>query len=229
MDARVRIAENTIEVRLSDGADLTFTEVPLPPDFLRWQSEARLRLFDILGEKGAEAVRGQPAHLPVMATMGEPPFATNLASRGVGVVPRREHLEEFTQAFEEARRIAEGKPWKESLGKRVEAARMFYQKGDLFDSFILGGLEIFEGRTAANLTHRPLASLLYTGEAPKYLSYQFNSVVRRVEDADPYYKFLLAARQLFAFDRFHIKQDRYPYGYLCHVVEVLDKTPFPRS
>ncbi|WP_287585931.1 hypothetical protein, partial [Candidatus Borrarchaeum sp.] len=59
-------------------------------------------------------------------------------------------------------------------------------------------------------------------------SYQFNGVVGFVDSENPYFRFLRAARELFAFDSFHIPQIRYPYGFLFHVVEIQDKTPFPR-
>jgi len=223
----VEIREGLITVRLEDRT-LQFTPVSLPEPFLRWQSEARVRMFDLLREQGAEAVRFQPAHLPVLATVGEGPFSVNLASRGMGPLPKPELLEEFTLLFREVRARVEGKPWPETLPLRVETARSFYNDPANFDPRMLGGLEIFEGRTAHNLQRYPLASLLYTGEAPRFPSYQFNGVVTFVGPDDPYYRFLRATRELFALDPFHIPQIRYPYGYLFHVVEVLDKTPYPR-
>ncbi len=78
------------------------------------------------------------------------------------------------------------------------------------------------------MRRNPRASLLYTGKAPYYPSYQFNVIVSIIDVDNPYYVFLRAARELFASDAFHIPQTRYPFGYLFHVVEVLDKTPYPR-
>ena len=104
----------------------------------------------------------------------------------------------------------------------------FYAQVKHFDPWMLGGLEIFEGQTPANLQRNPLASLLYAGEPPHYPSYQFDGVVKFVEGNDPHFRFLLAARELFARDAFHVHQVRYPYGYLFHPVGIRDKTPYPR-
>lgn len=225
---QIQVADDGIQVTLPDGDSFAFPRVSLPEPFLRWQSEARLGMFDVLREQGAEGIRMQPAHLPVLATVGERPFPVNLASRGVGLLPKAERLEEFISLFEEARARAEGRPWPDTLPLRVEAARAFYGQLEHFDPWTLGGLEIFEGRTARNLQRYPMASLLYTGEAPRFPSYQFNGVVTFVGPEDPCYRFLRAARELFAFDPFHVPQIRYPYGYLFHAVEVRDKTPYPK-
>lgn len=218
-----------IRVLLNAEQTLTLPRCPLPPAFLQWQSDERMRMFDQLTASGAREVRRQPAHLPVFATFGAGPFGVNLATRGMGPLPRPEHLAAFTEVLEEARRGSEGRPPEQTLPARVEAARTCYRDPACFDPRLLGGLEIFEGRTDANLRRNPLASLLYTGAAPGYYSYQLNGVAERIGEGDDYFRFLLAARQLFASDAFHIHQSRYPHGYLFHLSEALDKTPFSRG
>ena len=211
-----------------ENQQLEFPRSHLPEAFLRWQAEARLKMFDLLEKKGADAIKTQPAHLPVLATLGTNSFPINLTAKGIGLLPKPKYLEEFTILFENTRASADGQPWHDTLSLRVEAVRTFYSNLENFDRWILGGLEIFEGRTAQNLKSYPLASILYIGEAPKFPSYQFNGVVVFVDSENPYYRFLRAARELFAFDSFHVPQIHYPYGFLFHVVEILDKTPFPR-
>jgi hypothetical protein len=225
---QIPVAGDHIQVTLPDRDSFTLPRVALPETFLQWQSEARVRMFGLLKERGAEVMRSQPAHLPVLATIGEGSFPINLATRGIGPLPKPEHLQYFTRHFENTRARVGDQPWPETLSLRVEAARAFYSDPYNFDPRVLGGLEIFEGQTARNLQSYPLASLLYTGEAPRFPSYQFNGVVTFVVPEDPYYRFLRAARELFAFDPFHVTQIRYPYGYLFHVVGVRDKTPYPR-
>ena len=61
------------------------------------------------------------------------------------------------------------------------------------------------------------------------MSYQFNAVAERIEPGDDRYQYLLAARELVAWDSFHIEQHRYPFGYVFHLVEIIEKTPFPRG
>lgn len=221
------MAETTISVELN-GELLTFEYQPLPEDFLLWQSQARMAAFDAMRAGSAAGVRVMPAHLPVLATFGSPPFQANLSTRGMGLLPRQDLLDSLTQRLEQARQAAQGLDLAASLPARLEAIGSVYADWANFDPFLLGGLEIFEGQTLANLRIHPLASLLYTGEAPRYPSYQFNGVVTLLSPGDPHYRFLLAARELFAQDAFHVHQVHYPYGYLFHVVEVKNKTPYPR-
>jgi len=201
----------------------------MPGEFLAWQSGSRLAVFGRLSGEGASAVKQYPAHLAVLATSGGGTFPINLATRGIGLLPLPERLRECIGKLEDARRRTAGLSREQSLPLRLQAVGEVYGFPSGFDPRLLGGLEIFEGRTAANLEKSPLASLLFSGEPPDYPSLQLNVVVQRVEPADLRYRFLLAARELFAFDAFHLRQSRYPYGYLFHVSEVLDKTPFPRS
>nr|MDO8083164.1 hypothetical protein [Candidatus Sigynarchaeum springense] len=224
--------ERTIEVTIG-GKKRTFTTVELPRPFLEWQSEARLRMFKIMAQGGAGQMRTQPAHLPVLATWDpdgdDGDFPVNLSTRGMGVVPKQEKLALFTGMLEKAKAASAGKPVQETLPARMKAIEAFYGDVNNFDTCMLGGLEIFEGQTAKNMERNPRISLLYTGEAPKYPSFQFNAVIVKVFPGNPHYQFLLAARELFATDAFHLQQDRYPFGYLCKVVEIKDKTPFAHA
>jgi hypothetical protein len=193
----------------------------LPPDFLRWLSESRSSLFEVMASVGAEAVRTQPSHLAVMATIDRDGGKINMATRGMGPVPRPEMVERYTGEFQSACREGD-------LNARINAARRFYSDHGLFDPSLLGGLEIFEGRTYNNLLKDPWAALLFTGDAPGYVSYQFDGPVSLVRPGDPYYEFLLQARGLFARDAFHLVQKGYPVGYLFRPVEVTVKTPYSR-
>lgn len=216
-----------------DGKKRTFTAVELPRPFLEWQSEARMRMFKAMAQGGAGQVRAQPAHLPVLATWSGDgqgsDFPVNLSTRGMGIVPKQERLASFTSLLEKARADSAGKPIQDTLPARVRAMEAFYGDVDNFDTRLLGGLEIFEGQTAKNMESNPRIALLYTGEAPKYPSFQFNAVVEKIPPGNPHYQFLHTARELFATDAFHLHQDKYPFGYLCKIVEIKDKTPFPHA
>jgi len=225
----IEVAEDRLLLSLSDGSSLEVPRAVMPGQFLAWQSGSRLALFEKLAREGASSVKQHPAHLPVLATIGDGLFPINLATRGIGLLPLPERLEECTGNLEAAHRKTGELSWAESLPRRLEAAKAVYGDPAVFDPRLLGGLEIFEGRTAANLEERPLASLLFSGEPPDYPSLQLNGVMQRIGPGDPRFQFFLAARQLFAYDAFHIPQGRYPYGYVFHVSEVLDKTPFPRG
>jgi hypothetical protein len=126
------------------------------------------------------------------------------------------------------------KPWHESISGRVEAMNRLYGDTENFDSTVLGGLEIFAGKALDNLRENPFVSLLYVGmaqtdEGMRYTSFQVNGKVEILGKDDPHYRFLLASRKLFEFDKFHLYQPEYPFGYLIKVQEVRDKSPWSKG
>ena len=221
--------DNTLEVTLPTLGKVTLTRAKLPDSFLTWQSHARLNMFKTMLEGGGQSVKMAPVHLPVLASLGTGIFPVNLATRGIGVLPKDEIIARITEQFQKAQVHVDRSKFGESLTERVKQAQEFYSDSDLFNPYILGGLEIFEGQTSKNLEKNPVVTLLYTGEAPKFPSYQLNGIIEFVKPGSSYYDFLLAARELFAFDHFHVTQHDYPYGYLFHVIEVRDKTPVTRK
>ena len=200
----------------------------LPREFLEWQSRARLSLYRTVTSEGIGAVRTMPSHLAVIGTSG-PDGSINLATKGLGLVPRKERLDLFTSEFRSTIERCRGREWSSTLDERVRTLLSFYQEVDNFDDSRLGGLEIFEGTTYENLRSDSRASLLFSGEAPGFLSYQIDGTVEFVEKGDPYYEFLLSARGLFANDRFHVPQTYYPHGFIINVRSVKDKRPTTRS
>jgi len=221
------VSQQTIQIKNNKKLD-QYNRIELPEDFLLWQSSARLSAFRQMAEFTANSVRTMPAHLPVLATFGLGDFPVNLTARGIGLLPKPEWIEDFCDQFEMVINQSQEMDWEKSLPKRVEAIRNFYQHPEKFDTSLMGGLEIFEGQTYKNLLLDPRAALLYSGEAPKFPSYQINGVIKFVNKGDVYFRFLLAARELFARDTFHIHQIHYPFGYLFYPIEIKNKTPFPR-
>ena len=201
----------------------------LPHTFLQWQSSARLGMFDQLQKGGMHSIKTLPAHLPVLATKGENDPFVNLTTKGLGLLPQYEKIYNFLDLFVKAKKMSESGPWESSITQRMETALKFYKNIENFDPYLLGGLEIFEGTTVKNLMRNPYASLLYTGSAPKFLSFQLDGIVDIIQDKNIYYQFLLSARELFAFDAFHVKQIKYPFGYLFYVINIREKTPFSRK
>ncbi|GAB4416845.1 MAG: hypothetical protein OHK0032_12890 [Thermodesulfovibrionales bacterium] len=193
------------------------------------------------------------AHLPVMATWrntikGHQPsseslpdseredvlFPVNMTVKGIGLIPKAEMLNDYADIFEGVIAEARTMPWDESLHKRAGVMLRLYGDINNFDPALLGGLEIFEGRAFENLKRNPYASLLYMGmshtiQGMQYTSFQVNGKVEILEKANAYYRFLLASRKLFEFDRFHLYQPDYPFGYLIRVMEVRDKSPWSRN
>lgn len=201
----------------------------IPTHLLQWLAESRIRFLDDL--KSGKPLRYFSAHLPVMATWSkEDPFPVNLTVKGIGLIPKDELIMDFIDLFEGI--IAESRtmPWHKSLARRIEAMNMLYSSIDNFNASVLGGLEIFVGKAFENLKHNPYASLLYVGMMPtdegvRYVSFQINGKVELLNEENIYYRFLLASRKLFEFDKFHLYQPSYPFGYLIKVFEVRDKSP----
>jgi len=212
---------------------MKLTSNEIPTMCLEWLVSSRIDFLKSM--KDGNPTKYFAAHLPVMATWSEgDPFPVNMTVKGLGLLPAEEHLQHYTDIFESVIAGARSMPWKESMQQRMKAMTQLYGDVNNFDSCLLGGLEIFGGKTVANLRSNPYASLLYVGmsDTPKgikYISFQLNSRVTTLDKEDPYYRFLLASRKLFEFDKFHLYQPDYPYGYLIRVSEVIDKSPYSRK
>ncbi len=197
----------------------------MPAAFLEWQCDERRKLFEGLA-------RGQhptflPAHLPVVSTIncGDAAFPIRSSTKGVGLLPKAEHLTEYlSQVGDCLTRVSESPP-QASRGERIAVAEALYGCSERIDRGLLGSLEIFRGQTYRNLRADPRATLLFTGAGPRYLSYQFNCTVEIVGPADQRFLLIRAMRLLFEMERFHIQQPEFSVGYLFHVQEVYDKTP----
>ena len=210
---------------------LTLNEMPVK--CLDWLVTSRIKFLNSM--RNGDPTKYFAAHLPTMATWSDAdPFPVNMTVKGLGLLPEEEQLEHYTDIFESVIAEARTMPWKESMHLRMEAMTKLYGDLNNFDSSILGGLEIFGGKAFENLRKHPYASLLYVGmshtqDGMKYISFQVNSSVVILEKEDPYYRFLLASRKLFEFDKFHLYQPDYPFGYLFKIVEVFDKSPWSRK
>ena len=204
------------------GRDDLQGTVELPENFLKWQAESRRELFDRL--LAAEEIPFLASHLPVVATRSEGD-RINLANKGVGLVPRAELVGFYLGLYRDTFASGEGRPWADTLADRVDAALHLVQHPEHIDATRLGSLEIFEGETFRNVRSDPRVSLLYTGEGPRYPSFQMDVVAQIQKPGDPLYEFLVASRMLFEYEHFHIAQPGYPYAYAFSVRGVRDKTP----
>ncbi len=212
-----------------DGAVTELEVLQLPDGFVRWQLECKNAVYDSIERD--EYVAFNAAHLPVVGTLNQQSLVPNLANKGVGFTPKDEYLEEYLAlvegAVERIRRLPPGSVHR-TRDLRLAAAREFYAHPDHIDWRRLGLLEIFEGTTYANLVQRPVASVLWTGNSPSFLSIQVDCVVEIVAPEDLRYRFLWGMRRLFEYEPFHIVQTMFPYSYCFWVVGVTDKTPKSR-
>lgn len=205
----------------------------IPSHFLEWLASSRIKFLNDMIE--GRPMRYFSAHLPVMATWGQDdPFPVNMTVKGIGLIPRDEYIQDYTDMFEATIAEARTSSWSDSLHARIEIMNKLYQDVNNFDPSLLGGLEIFEGKAYENLRGNRLTSLLYVGmnnsdQGMQYISFQVNGNVELLGKDNLYYRYLLASRKLFEFEKFHLYQPDYPFGYLINVSEVRDKAPWSRG
>jgi len=208
------------------GEKRDFTLEEMPEKLARWQLESKHSVYDAIERD--EFIPFNAGHLPVVATWGQDSLTPNLANKGVGFTPRDEYIEHYVDLVESAVEEIEKVPSHETevtRALRLEAAREFYRHPEHVDWRRLGLLEIFEGTTYRNLAGNPFASVLWTGNAPVYLSYQVDCLVEIIERGDPRYRFAWAMRRLFEYEPFHIVQTIFPYAYCFWIIGSRDKTP----
>jgi hypothetical protein len=222
---RVQVQDGVARLQ-RNGESRDFAIQELPEKFVTWQLEYKKHIYDTI-EKG-EYIAFNQGHLPVVATMGNGGTFPNLANKGVGFTPKDEYLEHYLRLVERAvEQIAALPPHavNETRALRVGTARELYAHPEHIDWRRLGLLEIFEGSTLRNLVESPLASVLWTGNSPVFLSFQVDCVVEIITPEHPRYRFSWAMRRLFEYEPFHIVQTMFPYSYTFWVYEWHDKTP----
>ena len=221
----VEVDDNSILIDLEDGPR-RFPLRPLPLDKIEWMENGRRRVYDTIQNGRAETLTGPSHHLPMVTTYSaRSTFPFNCCNKGVGFQPKKEYLDVCIEHLRHVHETTRGKPWRESLNERVEAARWFYFNREMIDYRACATLEIFEKTTFANLQRTPMASLLYTGDSPIFVSFQLNTVVEIIDQDDPRHTFTMLMRTLFESEPFHIYQPQFPYAYIFWISQVIDKTP----
>lgn len=231
---KVNAAELTQQVQVEGGVarmrqrglSKEFEIKELPDGFIRWQLDYKHSIYDAIERD--EYIAFNAGHLPVVATMSPQSFVPNLANKGVGFTPKDEHIGHYLDLVESAvSRIQELPPHavNDTRDLRIATAREFYAHPEHIDWRRLGLLEIFEGSTLRNLVENPLASVLWTGNSPVFVSFQVDCVVEIITPEDPRYRFAWAMRRLFEYEPFHVVQTMYPYSYCFWVYNYKEKTP----
>jgi len=225
---RVSVTDNVASVALDDRTD-TLSVQELPDDFKKWQLDYKNGVYDAI-EKN-EYIAFNAGHLPVVGTWADGGIFPNLANKGIGFTPKDEFIEHYLNLVESAVAEIEKLPphaVNETRMLRVNTARNFYAHPEHVDWRRLGLLEIFEGTTLKNLRKHPYASVLWTGDAPVFPSYQVDCAVEIITPEDPRYRFSWAMRRLFEYEPFHVVQTIYPYAYCFWVTGFKNKTPIRR-
>lgn len=221
VNGTARLLEDETVVRV-----LAITE--LPDTFVQWQLDYKRRIYDAIAKD--EYIAFNAGHLPVVGTMGDQGagLVPNLANKGVGFTPKDEYIEHYVKLVEDTVERIQALPphaVDETRDLRIATAREFYAHPEHIDWRRLGLLEIFEGETYRNLTRRPLASVLWTGQSPIFVSFQVDCAVEIIPKDHPRYRFSWAMRRLFEYEPFHVVQTMFPYAYTFWVYGWHDKTP----
>ena len=224
--SKIRFGDNEMEVSTRSGT-VALPVTPLPAPYLEWFERGRTEMYRALGER--ERTPGFFAHhLPVIATQGgDAPFAANLGHKGVGPLPRREHLQRYLDRYREALEQSRNLEPRQRLRVRVAAVGALAGDREAIDPRCLGTLEIFRKQAFDNLAAHPFASLLFTGAGPGYKSFQLDCAVEVLGPGDARYDFLVLARSMFEREEFHITQPGFACGYVFWISEIRDKTPYP--
>lgn len=223
---RVRVLDGMAHLAWSDGTAQTRAVRELPEKLVQWQLEYKRGIYDAIERD--EYVPFNAGHLPVVGTWADEGDVPNLANKGVGFTPKDEHLDHYLDVVETAvERIKALPPHAvdETRALRIRAARELYNHPEHIDWRRLGLLEIFEGATYKNLAKHPFASVLWTGNAPVFMSFQVDCVVEIITTEDARYRFAWAMRRLFEYEPFHVVQTIFPYAYCFWVYDAHDKTP----
>lgn len=222
---RMQIETNAVAVDLAEGP-VHLPLQALPAKYVEWLESGRTGLYDrLLGREGP--VRFFAQHLPVLVTQSAGKiFPFNCCHKGVGLIPKAEYLAEFTELFRATLTRTENRRRRDSLAQRIQAVSKFYFDREKIEYRAMTTLEIFQRQTLQNLRRLPLASLLFSGEGPDYVSFQLNCAVEILDPADPRHTFIRLARNLFERDYFHLRQKHFPHAYVFWISEVVDKTPF---
>lgn len=224
-EPNVQIADGFVSLR-RDGGAVDYKIKELPGKFVRWQLEYKKSIYDAI--ENDHYVAFNAGHLPVVGTWDDEAAVPNLANKGVGFTPKDEYINQYLEMVEDAVAQIEKLPphaVNDTRALRIKTAREFYAHPEHIDWRRLALLEIFEGSTYHNLTKNPMASVLWTGNSPVFLSFQVNCVVEIMTSEDPRYRFSWAMRRLFEYEPFHVVQTMYPYSYCFWVTGFKDKTP----
>ena len=222
---QVKAEDGVVRLDLQ-GSVREFELKELPEGFVRWQLDYKHSIYDAIERD--EYIAFNAGHLPVVGTWESESIVPNLANKGVGFTPKDEYIDHYLKLVEDAVEQISALPphaVNETRDLRINTAREFYKHPEHVDWRRLGLLEIFEGGTFRNLSENPLASVLWTGNSPVFVSYQVDCAVEIITPEDPRYRFSWAMRRLFEYEPFHVVQTMYPYSYCFWVIGYKDKTP----
>jgi hypothetical protein len=183
------------------------------------------------------------AHIATFITYNsESPLKITSSSKGVLLLPQKDLLPDIIKRQTDVIAMQYGDPmpnmenvrpnkekWDAAEPVRQEFLEYLYKDGNI-DWGMLGVLEIFEGQTIKNIIKNPECCFHFLGMLGPmgrgFQAYQINCIAEIIKEG-PELTYMRNMKIMSDFYGGHIPQKRYSTGYLCHVIEVYDKNPFP--
>ncbi len=173
----VRIQSEETIVQVRDGF-ITLPIISASEELSTWLDEGHRAMYDQLLDASTGAVRYLSQHLPMMVTYNaDHAFPSTCGNKGVGFLPRAEYLDKYIARYRKATEAIKGKPWQDSLKRRVQTAAAFNLNPEVIERRCLVALEVFERQTFRNLQELPLASLLFNDDSLNFINFQVNCAV----------------------------------------------------
>ena len=224
----MRIENGTVQLTVR-GQEKVYRLHELDETFFNWQIQTRAKSLKIFLGLEKNVPNFSP-HTVVMSTFSdEEEFPINSCIKGLGLVPKEEHLARLTSKAMELIDLAKQKGVNETFRERVNFLLELYENPDIFDRTVLSSIEMFYKRSYKNVLKDPRATLLFYDQMSGY-SVMFNVVVELVPRGSDFYRYVTAVHDLFHVPRDpSVRTDRYEYVYRFWPVEAYDKTPGPKA
>ena len=218
-----KLDQGTIRAKV-DGTWQSFAVRQLPDKFLEWNFRERLKTIDVMKKGGMPSFAGP--HSGMVASHGfrrdDGQFTVNNAVKGMGFLPKKEHLAELLAELEATKDSSE--EYKFSW-----LTKLYTDRKDWLDPTKQVSLELYA--TPEFATHTFLNQMTDPGVSIVYLdmvSFEVRAITQLLHPDDP--KLSDVEKQMVAYvngihDYFHGAAPRRSIVAVYHVVEVFDNSP----
>ena len=218
-----KIGQGTIRAKV-EGKWRTFTVRQLPDKFLDWNFRERLKTIEVMKQGGMPSFAGP--HSGMVASHGfrrdDGQFTVNNAVKGMGFLPKHEHLAALLSELEATKDSSEEY-------KFGWLTKLYTERKDWLDPAKQVSLELYA--TPEFATHTFLNQMTDPGVSIVYLdmvSFEVRAITQLIDPRDPGlsgYEKQVAAYVNGIHDYFHGKAPRPSIVAVYHVVEVFDNSP----
>ncbi|MHA1973908.1 MAG: hypothetical protein ACTSW1_13000 [Candidatus Hodarchaeales archaeon] len=233
------IKNNNISLTVDDKS-FQYVRKGLPPSIFNFLVDYRVKAIKGFQKQtkeggGISSVTSM-LHSPPLATRSpEGFFPVNTAAKGIGFVPKEEHLEKWVERFEVLINEAIENGEDTNKKERLMALADLYDSREELDPYVLGTLELYGFRSWRNMQYDPRVSVIYnttemkSPSRPNYISFEVKGIVEVVEKGSLRWRW-----QRNIHDLFHLwkakerREGDWPVAVLnIHVLQTIDKRPFP--